>query len=188
MTRQALIENIDFRMQRRFPKTYIEGVIDMVWEQFCDILIKQDDAFFYTKKYEDVDVTLDVATDRYYSDIPALTVRGGIVSIYPEASRDSSIIQISERDFRLMADQEVFQVSEKIYCYVNFNRIYFDENMTSTIAAAGVSMDLLVTFSAFDIDDEIPIPKIGNVSLVDAVINYLTGTPMINLLAVNTEK
>lgn len=188
MTRQALIENIDFRLQRRFPKTYIEGVIDMIWEQFCDILIKQDDPFFYTKKYEDVDVTLDAATNRYYSDIPALTLRDGVIAIYPSASRDLSIIQIPERDFRLMADQEVLQVSEKIYCYVNFNKIYYDENMTSTLASAKVSMDLLVTFSEFAITDEIPIPKIGNLTLIDAVIQYIQGTPMINLLATNTEK
>lgn len=189
MTRQAIIENIYFRLQRRFPKTYIENTMDLIWEQFCDILIKQDDPFFYTRKYEDVDVLLDATTDRYYANIPATTVRDGVISIYPKQSRDLYIVQIPERDFRLMAAQEVNQVSDgKIFFYVNFNRVFFDENMTSLLASEGVSMDLIVTLSAYDIGEEIPIPKINNMSFIDAVVNYLQGTPVINLLDVNNKQ
>jgi hypothetical protein len=188
MTRQAIIETIDFRLQRRFPKPFIESSMDFIWEQLCDILIKQNDVFYYTQKYEDVTVTLDAVTDRYYSDLPATVVRDGVVRVYGKTSRDLDFIQIPERDFRLMGLQEVYDISQKVYFYVNYNRVFFDDNMTSIVANEGVSMDLLTTLSDFLISADIPLPKVNNVSFIDAVIDYLQGTPTIELKDVNTKK
>lgn len=188
MTRRAIIEHIDFMLQRRFPKAHIEGVMDLVWEQFSDILLKQDDSFFFTRKYEDVAVTLDSVNGRYYSDIPTTVVRDGVVSVYAKASEDLDMVQVSEKDFRLMGLLESNTVNTQIMYYVNFNRIFFNNQMTSLIAAEGVSMDLIITLSSYDITEDIPIPKIGNISFIDAVINYLKGIPAIDLSNLNKER
>jgi hypothetical protein len=195
MTRKAFLEIIQHRLKpgdntTQMSLPYIEGVCDLVWEQMALQLIKGsgDHENFYSKEYSPVTVTLDATTGRYYSDLPEMVVRDGIDRISQIGSRDNDIIPISDSDFRHMASLEVYQVGGNIYYYYDYYRVYYGESMTSAIAAVGVTMDLIIPFSKFDIDEQLPMPQVAEASFVDAVIGYLSGTPLMDLLNTNKER
>lgn len=199
MTRQQYIELAQARLKRidstgQFRFQYVEGAFDFVWQNsaFKHMGMASTDTNFYTKLYEAEPVLQD-AGGRYYSDLPEAIINlprvsSGVVRIVQLNARDFDFAPISERDFTMMASQEVYQVGTTIYFYVNKDRIVYGDSMSSSIASAGVDMKLCIPFSKYDLDEELPMPAGQSEEFFASVINYLAGTQPVDLSNINTEK
>lgn len=198
MTREQYIELVQANLLRidnaaRYQSRYVEGVMDMVWQSmaFQHFGTFGTDVNFYTKMFTPVTVSQDVHGN-YYSDLPDKIINlprksSGIVRINQINGRDMDFSPVSERDFTMMVSQEVYQLTNKITYYVTFERIHFGTNMTPAIAAAGLDIRMVIPFSSYDFDEDLPI-MIGQSDLfISRSMQYLAGTTNINLENTNSE-
>lgn len=197
MTRKALIELVTKRLKftddkKQYPVPYVQGALDIIWQQLCTQTYDESfqDIHFYTKKYVAVTVTEDTGKELYYMDLPEEIIRlprigEGVISINQINSRSADFKPLREMDFRLMTTQEVYRVGGDIYYYVDYNRVFFGDSMTSEIAAAGVDVDMCIPFSKYDLDEELPLPAGQSNVFVDMALNYLAPTPPVNTINKN---
>ena len=192
MTREQSIELILLRLQgmntgATFDEQYIEAAMDLAWE---DLIFKvsgnvTNDEAFYAKLFTPVTVTLG-SDEFYYSEFSGLSgqlihldrIGSGVVSINQVNSQEFDFVPASDKVFSLLPTQDVWEISRKIYYKVGYDRIVFDQKMTSDIATVGVSIRMLCSYSSFDYDEHIPIPA-GQIDMFfDSVVARIIGTPI----------
>lgn len=198
MTREEYIELIKAKLLRlddasRYNPRYVEGALDFVWENFMFEMdgMQGTDPFFYTKQFTPVTVATD-SNGWYYSDLPSpiinlQRVSSGVVRVSQVSGRDMDFAPVSERDFTYMRQQDVYRVGNTIYFYVTNDRVYFGDNMTPSIASSGVTIDMVVPFRSYDLDEELPIPAGKSLQFVGAVLEFLAPTRPVDLSNTNTE-
>lgn len=192
MTRKALIELVTRRLKFTDSKTqfsipYVQGVLDTIWQEMCVQTFNTDvqDINYYTKLYSAVTVVTDIENELYHSDLPVEMLRlprigEGVISVNQIDSRSADFKPIRELDFRLMTSQEVYRIGDDIYYYVRYNRVYYGESMTLEIVDAGVDMFICIPFSAYDLDEELPLPAGMSKTFIDTAVQYLMGSPIVN--------
>lgn len=198
MTREQYIDLIKTRLKRidsadRFHAQYVEGVLDLVWQStvFQQAGTYDTDVNFYTKKYTPVAVSLD-ASNNYYSDLPDKIIHlprvsSGIVRINQINGRGMDFSPVNERTYTMMISQEVYQLTDKIVYWVDFDQVHYGSNMTPAIAAAGVDIRMIIPFSSYDLDEDIPLP-IGQADMFIAkAIQLLKDTTPVELTNINSE-
>ena len=94
---------------------------------------------------------------------------------------------ISERDFTLMRSQDVYRVGNTIYYYVTNSQIRYGDNMTPAIAAVGVTVDMVIPYRSYDLEEELPIPAGQSGSFLTAVLEQLVTTMPVDLSNTNSE-
>lgn len=199
MTRKALLELIKHRVKSKdsteqFPIQYIEGVCDVTWASWCADTsnINNQDFNFFSKMYPAVPVTINTGSELYFSVLPETILKlnrvgDGVMSINQVDARDNDIKPISEKDFRLMKGQEVDRTGSDIYFYVTYDTVFYSDSMTTNIAFAGVDMRLVIPFSKYGLDEEIPLPAGKELEFIKAVIEVISGTPPTNLTNKNSD-
>jgi len=198
MTREQYIELAQARLLRldnagRQKSQYVEGAMDAVWQSmaFKHFGTFGSDTNFYSKMFTPVTVSQDTYGN-YYSDLPDKIINlprksSGIVRINQVNGRDMDFTPVSERDFTMMTSQEVYQLTDKIVYYVTFERIFFGTNMNPAIAAAGLDIRMVIPFSSYDLDEDLPI-MIGQADMfLGTALEFLIGTPPVNLVNKNSE-
>lgn len=171
----------------RYRPQFVEACIEMVYNQFTYNLTedKYIDFDFLTKEYTSQTVTLDATTDRYYTLLPAPLVP---LKIPSEAVRHVGSNQDVSCDFMPMreTDWELFSTllshsNDTTIGYIaRYDRIWFNESMSSSIANAGVRLVLAVPFRSFTYDEHVNLP-VGGVELVTNAINMLNGVQPMDL-------
>lgn len=196
MTREVIIRAIGYRLKPidntgQFHLKFIQSWCDIVWEQKISEYIKNGmtDDHFYKKSFEGV-VSEDPESGRNYISLPEKVLSipiqmGGAVSIHEKDSLEYDFKLTTERDFRLFQKQDVISVNDVddvYYFYYTKDRIWFD-TLPSDLVSGGVSLDLMIPFSSYDIDEDLPIPVSDDYvnSFVNTVVMMIAGTPVPNL-------
>jgi hypothetical protein len=200
MTKKAVIELIikrckDIDSTGQFNPLYVESFCDNVWQEFIIAMnsSKEVDFTFYSKMYPAVSVTYDTTTKYYYSELPETIINipsigSGIASIRQVNSFDAYFIPVSETDFSLLFSQEAYRIGGDIYYFTTYDTVYFSDSMTSDIAASGVDMRLIIPFSKYNLDEEVPLPSLKDTLFIDAVVQRIIGTPPTNTTNKNSDQ
>lgn len=162
-------------MGKYHPLT-VEKYIEMA---YGDILTQlppsQLDA--YVKAYNNVPVLKDTERDEYYSELPSapitLNLGRGIRLISPQQEQKSKFIYTTNNSDSVYDELEVRTVLNRKTFYIENTRVYY-RNIGSI---SSVLMKLVVPFSAFDDDDEIPIPSTKHLQIFAAIVQLLRQQP-----------
>jgi hypothetical protein len=129
----------------------------------------------YSKKYKNVAVTLDSTTNIYYSTLPANVVQfprvsDGIMHINTMKGVNVTFVPLKDDDTEMMYGIESDLIDDVIK-YIRKGNIVEYYNFDLTITA--VRMDLVVDFTEWDMDEDIPIPSGQDMNIVNMVTQYL---------------
>jgi hypothetical protein len=129
----------------------------------------------YSKKYKNVAVILDSTTNIYYSTLPANVVQfprvsDGIMNINTMKGVDVTFVPLKDDDTEMMYGIESDLIDDVIK-YIRKGNIVEYHNFDPTITT--VRMDLVVDFTEWDMDEDIPIPSGQDMNIVNMVTQYL---------------
>lgn len=172
----------------------IEAYADLAWQQLIHDTYNKDVTTldFYAKEYKDTTVTLDSDTGRYYSTLPAnilqLTKRSeGVRHIHTMQGETVEFCPVSEDDYRRSNELYVGLLDTTIGYIVRQDRVDYDSSMTSSIAAAKVTMKLVIPFEDYDEEDEIVIPGGKALDFVQAVVSLAINDSRVDLFNNNSD-
>ena len=180
----------------RYHPENIKFACDMI---YCPLVgriansVSDYDLDLYTKEYTSQTVTLDATKDRYYTTLPAeiVPIQGitsGIRRVANNQNFDLDFVPITEMELEYMGGSVTQMIDTTIGYWLQRTKIWYDESMTSAIAAAGVRLVLIPKFSSYDSTDIINIPGCSDLEFCQAVIQLLAPTAAVDLKANNSEK
>jgi len=197
---RSLVKNLLPKRDKtgKFHPQVIDAAIETVMNQvFYDVFMKQPrDLDNYTTTYGDdgspVAVAPNAVSGIEQSTIPATYVplpdkASGVRAIYPLAFAANAFYPMSKREIDLAGSNSYFsQATDKIGYAVRGEIVEY-YLMNSTIKAAGVRMDVLQTFRAYDDDDEVKFPLGREADLIKGVLEMLGVQPPTDLSDLNNE-
>jgi hypothetical protein len=197
MTREEYIEGIKLRLQQLNDKTYsyqyIEHMINLAWQKMIFVIsgkVTTDEAY-YAKLFQAVTVAQDSSGLYYHQFTEPLIhldrIGSGVISVNQINAHEFDFVPSSEKMFSLLPSQEMYEISNKIYYKVDYDRILFCDKMPETIATAGVDIRMIVPFSSYDYTDHIPLPAGQVDGFFDAVVTRMIGTPPADLSNKNSD-
>ncbi len=125
----------------------------------------------YSKPYLNIPVTYEASTQSYYSILPATVIQypvvgDGIWNINTMVGRDVTFVPVQMNDKELMFDNEFNSLDDVIGYSLSGSRVdYF--NFDPIITA--VKMDLVVAFTEWDINEDIPIPSGQDLEVINII-------------------
>lgn len=206
MTKKIFLEILQKRLKQidetnQYGLQYLEGVTDLFWQRHAmNYMYKNNgDSTFFTKRYTDNSIQTDIYSN-YYIDLPASTIKlpqtknsigsNGVMKVFCNAEPiDWLFIPVREKDFFNLQKTILYsQPEDEYYYYVKYDKIYFSNNLTSTIVSTfGVDVDLMPTFTTYSLSEDLPIPtEMENMIWVD-IINFLTEQKIPDLLNNNKD-
>lgn len=197
MIKKTLLELIQKRLKpidesNQFGLQYIEAVTDVYWQKFAFNYMNNFglDPFFYTKSYSVTSVSTD-ANGEFYVDLPASIIRfpysvystgaEGVVSMYAISADQWSMVPIREDEYRSILNLPVYLAAVEHYYWVQYNKVFFSDNITSEIQSNGVRMNLAVPFTGYTLTEDLPLPSDMEQVLIEHVVNFVQGTPLPDL-------
>jgi hypothetical protein len=129
----------------------------------------------YSKTYKNVAVTKDADTNIYSSILPAKVVQfprvsDGIMNINEMKGQDVMFVPLKNDDVDMMYGIESDLIDDVIK-YVRKGNLVEYYNFDPTITE--VRMDLVVDFTEWAMDEDIPIPSGQDMNIVNMVTQYL---------------
>jgi hypothetical protein len=176
----------------RFHIEQIAVVCDLVYAQSMmlsgDNLM--DDLDLFAKEYTAQTITKDATRNLYYATIPVDTLHipnltNGVRHVNTNQGQDMDFVPITEYEWNYMAGTEVQTTDTTIGFWRQGNKLWFDESMTSDIAAVGVRMGVLPRFREFADSDTIHIPGATDLQFMQQVVNVLAPSAPVDLKANN---
>ena len=149
----------------------------------------------YTKAYSIATSTLNASTGLYEAALRAALVplpdkRGGVRAIRSSLGLDVYFSPITHQELGLgdgsQADDLTTTTTRVVY-FVTYESTLFFKNMTSTIAAAPIYLDLLVAFTSLIDSDEVPLPYGKDVEIMKTALEILGVVPPKDLLDNNSD-
>src|SRR3972149_10840028 len=173
----------------RFHREYIKNACDLVYAQKLGSIKEYEigELELYSKTYYDQTVTQDTThTNKYYTDliidiVGIPKVGSGILSINTEQGYDLDFVPVTELEMFYMDASAAHTTDTTIGYWVQGKRIWYDESMTSSIAAAGVRLQVFPRFSEFAATDTINIPGCSDFDFIQAVLQLLAPTAQVDL-------
>lgn len=156
--------------------------------QFPEEVIKNIDQF--SKEYTSQTVTLDPTIGLYYTTIPTAlvsipTVASGVRHINTNSGMGLDFVPTTEREQKYMDGLTTQLVDTNIGWWIKGNRIWYNESMTSSIAALGVRLVVIPMFSGFDSTDTVNVPGGRTQELIERVLALISPTAPVDLKANN---
>ena len=153
-TKQQVIDTFFRRMKKARPELElhrkdVEYNMARAWNQILHDTFSKNLSYldFYAKDYEGEAITPNTETNQYYVTLPAAivqlpdrsegvrTVRQGDQNFATPAGTGVKFVPISERDMRYKDNIDVGLAESTVIGYtVRYDSIWFDKNMTSTLA------------------------------------------------------
>jgi len=197
MIKQTLLELIRKRVKpidenNQFGIQHIEAVADNYWQKFAFNYMNNFglDPFFYTKSYS----ATSILTDTYgqlYVDLPASIMRlpytlhstgaEGVVAIYAISADQWDIIPIREQEYRTIQNLSVYLAAAEHYYWVQYDKIFFSDNLTTAIVDNGVRMNLATPLTGYSLTEDLPLPNDMEQTLIEHIVNFIQGTPLPDL-------
>jgi hypothetical protein len=199
MTKKAILELIQQRCKGidetgQFSPLYLQGYCDQVWQEFVAGMNKSQyvDKSFYSKEYVIASIDGD-STDGYYNDLPETIINlprtgSGVASIRLPGSFSNYLSPVTEDDYKHMQSQEVYRQADDIVFYLSYDRIFYAGAITGTIASNGVVTRLIIPFSKYNMNEELPLPVMMEIQFIDAVVERVIGTPSPDLYNNNSDE
>jgi hypothetical protein len=177
----------------RYHPAQIEAICDVVYAELlaASSIDDIDDLGLYTKEYINESVTLDAVRGLYYSTIPAAIVpipgvTSGVYRINSMQSLDLDYVPTTELEM-YYGDGAAAQTSDvTIGFWLQGTKIWYDESMTSDIAAEGVRIQVLPRFSLYAATDIVNIPKCTDTQFCQKVLQFISPTVPVDLKANNS--
>jgi hypothetical protein len=137
----------------------------------------------YTKKYKNVAIVQDPDTLKYYAILPATVIQfptptDGIWKINEMQGRDISFVAMDKRKNEMFYESEFQSIDNVIEFSLSSNIVDF-ENHDPDITE--VLMDLVVTFTEWDDDEDVPLPAGQDLNIVN-IVRELSGLRPIDKL------
>lgn len=176
------------KVDQRVIEVYVNGLFSTYLNALA--ANKKSKLDSYIKPYMNVAVTLDTATDSYYSLFPAAPAR---LSKTGDAIRDISTEQGTGIGFCPMEDDfndmlvytEAYDLDDVI-SYTVTDRIDYQGTGIESITEVRVKM--IPQFSEYDDDDEVPIPVGFEQQIIDTTVRYFQNQPLIDQVNNNNER
>lgn len=194
MTVKEYVDTIKNTLDRedstsQFHPNLIRLHCDFTWNQILHDAFRKDLSYldFYAKEYNSITPTLNSTTNRYEALFPAPIVQlpnrsEGVRNLSTNQGTGLEFVPISEQEWRYTDGMEVdtVETTTKTY-FVRTDRAIFANNFVAADAAAGVSMRLVIPFSEFDDDDELPVPSGQGENFINMVLARLRSIPPVDL-------
>lgn len=197
MIKKTLLELIQKRVKpidenNQFGLQYIESVTDVYWQKFAFNYMNNFglDPFLYTKSYEVTSILTDTYGE-FYIDLPASVIRlpynlhstgvEGVVSLYAISASQWDIKPIREHEYRAIQNLSVYLAAAEHYYWVQYDKIFFSDNLTTAIEDNGVRMNLAVPFKIYLLTEDLPLPNDMDETLIEHVVSFIQGTPLPDL-------
>lgn len=153
------------------------------------------DMDMFAKKFGDngtpITVELNSNTGEYYSTLPSEIVvlpniNAGVKGILSLSSQDLVFAPMKGCDIKLIQGLECQQIDDVIGYTVYRDKVIYT-GMTSSIASAGVVMDLIVPFHAYDDSDNVNFPKGQENTIISMALSMLGVIPPKDLVNNNSD-
>jgi len=149
----------------KFHPVFIEKVLNNIYAEIVQAYYNQGKAVnnsMFTKRYSQTFST-DVDTNIKYLEypekfIPISDAQGAVRFIKAKSTYGITFEPIKDSDLHYFIDSEIASIDE-VYGYVsNQERVDIFGDIDTAIVTAGVLMDVVIPFEAYDATDEIHIP------------------------------
>lgn len=177
MTKSQIVELIKSRLGWKWGDRTIALHVENAWNQFVGQLFLNDShqLDLYCKTYE---VAVTSGSPRSYSLLPISTIQhkdagGGVRRIHTQCDEEVFFVPMRGIDLQLFSSLDAGLVASDIVGYIpKLDRVeYFgipDE-------IVNVRMEIVPAFSAYDDDDDIPIPEGVAANLFGLVLQMVQG-------------
>jgi hypothetical protein len=202
MTKQvirALLKNTLAQIDKtsKYHDTYIDHLIEQcVNSVYYQVYAQSPRALGqYTKRYTTQAIASGGTANRYYhtltvSLVPMPDKRGGVRSIVSSVDTDVYFVPVTDQELMLMDEAQADGLTTAtpivVYYIVRPDLIEF-KNMTATIGAGTLTLDLLVCFTDLADTDEVPLPLGKNVEVIKMALEILGVVPPKDLLDNNSD-
>ena len=167
--------------------TVDEGLVEHVMGRvYSDILFQQWKTMplsvgQYAKTYDSNTIEQDATTDIYYTSLPAKVLsfpdsQSGIRKISTLKGEGVDFVSEYSDNMELMEGLECDTASNVISYTLRNNRIEF-KNMTNTIAASNIRIEIIIPFEEYDYEDDVLLPSGLQTQLIQVTTEYLIGKP-----------
>ena len=149
----------------------------------------------YTKRYSAQTISTDSTLTRYYHTLTIQPVtlpdkRGGVRSIVDQSDTDVYFVPVTDQELLLMdeaqADALLTTTPIVVYYVVRPDRIEF-KNMSATLAAHTLTIDMIPTFTDLADTDDIPLPYGKHLEIIRSALELLGVIPPKDLLDNNSD-
>ena len=201
MTKAEVIGHIKSLLPReddtnKYHDNVIAAGIERVFNQiFYTMALKNErELDDYSTSYGEataITVTEDSTTGMYSSTLPAQIVplpwkRSGVIGIYTAEEGEVAFHPMTRKEAELAPNTLYGLVGSRIGYIVRGSRVDY-YNMNSTVAAAGVRMDLIVPFTDLASTDEVKFPYGYDMDIVNAVVELGRSIPPVDLKDNNSD-
>jgi len=196
MTKQQIIDTFYQQLKKTHPeqkphRLLVEKNLTLAWNQILHDTFRKDLTFldFYAKDYQSQTVNQNALTKQYYVDLPVAIVQlpdksEGVRSVEVANQNYSTptgtgvkFVPISDTQMKLKSNIDVGLAETSVIGYaVRYNKIMFDQNMTSALKTIGVNLKLVVPFDAYTSTENVPIPAGKDEQLYMLTMQFLFGT------------
>jgi hypothetical protein len=194
---RSLIKNLAPRLDKtsKYHNRFLDACIEKVLAEMYVELWSANPSLLdgYTKTYEGVTVLYEPSSTVYYSNVPSTIIpipdkSSGVRHVYTATQGGNVFYPVNASEASWLTQSDTATVSSKIGYRVKqtsdtaIPRVdYF--NMSASIYASTVRMDLLIPFSQYGDDDIILIPEIKNkegLGFADRVLTLLSVIPPVD--------
>lgn len=195
-TKKQLIDTFYQQLRKTHPqlkphRLLVEQNMARAWNQLLYDTFRKDLTFldFYAKDYKSQTVSQDATTKQYYVNLPVAIVQlpdksAGIRSVEVANQNYSTpsgtgikYVPISDTQMKLKSNIDVGIAETGVIGYaVRYDKVMFDQNMTSALQSAGVHLKLVVPFDVYTSTENVPIPAGKDEQLYILTTQFILGT------------
>ena len=183
----------------KYHDTYLDHVLETCLNSVYFQVHEQNPRALgqYTKRYATQAISSGGLASRYYhtlsvSLVPLPDKRGGVRSIVASADTDVYFVPVTDQELMLMdesqADNDLTTSAPIVVYYVVRPDVIEFKNMTSTIAAGTLTLDMVVAFTSLLDTDRVPLPYGKNIEIMKMALEMIGVIPPKDLLDNNAER
>ena len=200
-TLRSLLKNTLAQVDKvaKYHDTYLDHVIETCLNSVYFQVHEQNPRALgqYTKRYATQAISSGGLARRYYHTLSASLVplpdkRGGVRSIVASADTDVYFVPVTDQELMLMdesqADNDLTTSAPIVVYYVVRPDVIEFKNMTSTIAAGTLTLDMVVAFTSLLDTDRVPLPYGKNIEIMKMALEMIGVIPPKDLLDNNAER
>jgi hypothetical protein len=182
----------------QFHEETIRFAMSFIWNQLISDSVKKGDFSsleFYSKEYTGQTASVDGTTGEYYIDLPVAictmvddrNIQKGVRNLDFATSRGFTFIPTTTKAYRLYSGQSVMDVilTKKIFYIVRRDKLIFLGTISAAniaiLTGTGIRFDLVQSLDEYGYTEEIVIPDGKYEDFLLKTVNYLMGTPPVDL-------
>lgn len=203
MTIEETVDIIQSRLKPvdqsgQFHPETIRKAMSFIWNQLIADTITGGDVVgldFYSAEYLSQTASQDADTSEYYIDLPAAIcttisdkdIQKGVRNLDFMTSRGFTFVPTTSKAYRLYSGQTVLDVisTKKIFYLIRRDKIIFVGTISAAniaiLTGAGVRFDLVQSLDAYGYTEEFIAPGGKYEDFLLKTVNYLMGTPPVDL-------